>query len=203
MPCVNMVCDNGHKEALRPLSSSSGSATQQNEKSCGKGRATQGTRTAWDPDRGPDNHLYHGAKGNVQAVLDTCPMARFSVAAGQHQGTWMCEDASYSCTQGYAPTHQVFVCRAVPSTAIMRCRGSRRSTSSGLTRWCILSTSSSGDECWTTSIALYPKNHVKRRESLTNFIAAPQRAKSETSDSSTQLNLSPRSLHKPVPKCQL
>ena len=43
-------------------------------------------------------------------------MARFSVAAGQHQETWMCEDASYSCNQGYAPTHQVFACRAVLGT---------------------------------------------------------------------------------------
>ena len=62
------------------------------------------------------NHLYHGAKGNVQAVLDTGPMARFSVPAGGHQGTWTCENASYSCSPGYAPTKQVFACRAVLGT---------------------------------------------------------------------------------------
>ena len=62
------------------------------------------------------NHLYHGAKGNVQAVLDTGPMARYSVQAGGHQGTWTCEQASYSCSAGYAPTKQVFACRAVLGT---------------------------------------------------------------------------------------
>lgn len=62
------------------------------------------------------NHLYHGAKGNVQAVLDTGPMARFSVAAEGGQGTWTCEDASYSCRRSYAPTREVFACRAVLGT---------------------------------------------------------------------------------------
>eukprot|EP01046_Picozoa_sp_COSAG06_P038496 COSAG06_NODE_4447_length_4255_cov_2.954764_2_plen_428_part_00 len=61
------------------------------------------------------NHLYHGAKGNVQAVLESGPMARFSVKAGGHQGTWTHEQASYSCGS-FSTTKQVFACRAVLGT---------------------------------------------------------------------------------------
>ena len=63
------------------------------------------------------NHLYHGAKQNVQAVIDTGPMARFSRQGGGHPGTWTHEQASYSCGNGFAPTRQVFACRASVGTA--------------------------------------------------------------------------------------
>ena len=66
------------------------------------------------PDTGCD-HLYHGAKQNVQAVIATGPMARFSVQAGGHQGTWTHEQASYSCGS-FAPTRQVFACRGAVGT---------------------------------------------------------------------------------------
>jgi hypothetical protein len=81
-----------------------------------RGNANERGTPVADQNGPASNHLYHGAKGNVQAVLDQGPMARYSVQAGGHQGTWTCEQASYSCGPGYAPTKQVFACRAVLGT---------------------------------------------------------------------------------------
>ena len=61
------------------------------------------------------NHLHHGAKGNIQDILDRGVMAAYSVAAGGAPGTWTHELASYSC--GYdGGEKRIFLCRALLGT---------------------------------------------------------------------------------------
>ena len=70
------------------------------------GQAPQSVATTW---------LHHGAKGNVDAILERGVMAAYSVAAGGAPGTWTHEQASYSA--GYdGGEKRMFLCRALLGT---------------------------------------------------------------------------------------
>jgi hypothetical protein len=61
------------------------------EKATERSNANERGTLVADQNGPASNHLCNGAKSNVQTVVDTGAMARFSVPAIGHQGAWTCE----------------------------------------------------------------------------------------------------------------